>query len=799
MKSGFFRFALGAPHLLSLLLAVVFTCLSPGLIQAQESSQQSEKVSEETLDRLIQELQSSDKDRRREAALRLSELGPLAAPAAPQLIEALADSDQQVWFFSVTAIAKIGPAAEAAIPTLIEGLEANRRFGDQVWYRHSFALGKIGPAAIPAIQEGMKDRSSKVRSGCIKALSWIGAPANALIPEIITALEDESGRVRQQAAETLGEFGSDCVPLLIERLQSNPPELEDSISAFAEALFWIGGPAIDAEDILRSWAESTRSDSVRAVAVKALDRIQPLDPTEWASFLTKLLTQVDPGENPKLEQELRNAILLIRNPALTVLPELEKLTLGDSRMVAEKAATTLGEYFEEALPAAPTLIQAIEHWDSAQEDSVFVQSLAKLGSGVVPAILEPLKTAPIEALGANHWALRTLKQIRPTRDLVLTLAESMDEGSDSSQLAALATLSQWAPELQEESKWSEALQAPVRAALLSALSSEEPKVRTAAWSLTPSMAWPGDEARTALAERLAESLKGDDQGTRLAALTSVQDIDLNIEATLPVLLELLDSKDPETQILTAQVLGDLGQSVNELAMGRLTEKLDEFLKAETCINPGLETWGKALMHSLAQISLPEQSNKLISQLAPLSQSDRPVVSAAALEALGDLGPQSVPVVPTLLEKTLAPNREVRLAAYQALTRVTRQSRTVVPALTAGIQDEDQEIRIYATEQIGKFGREAQGPAEPLLFAVLDDSEVRKSALDTLRQIRTEALPLLITALDHEDASVRLFACETLGFLGPRAEKAIPALEKRLRDDYSFVRQQAEAAIKKIQP
>jgi hypothetical protein len=45
--------------------------------------------------------------------------------------------------------------------------------------------------------------------------------------------------------------------------------------------------------------------------------------------------------------------------------------------------------------------------------------------------------------------------------------------------------------------------------------------------------------------------------------------------------------------------------------------------------------------------------------------------------------------------------------------------------------------------------------------------------------------------------VRLFACESLGRIGPEAERAIPKLEKVKRDRYDFVRRRAEDAIRRI--
>ncbi len=762
-------------------------------LQAQESGE----IDPALIERLIDNLDDSDKDKRREAALRLSEMGPAAAPAVPALIEALKDSDQQVWFFSITAIARIGAKAEAAIPVVMEGLDARRRYDDQVWYRHAFALGKIGEASLPAIREGLKDNSSKVRSGCVKALSWIGEPAHELIPDLVQALGDDSGRVRQHAAETLGAFGKPSVEPVLTRLEQESIEQENELLALINALYWIGQDAAPAGDTLVALAESDRSDEIRSNAVKALDRIQPFPADKWAGFLTGLLTRVEATETPDLEQELRNAILLIRNPARNVIPELEKLTMGDSQMVAEKAATTLGEYYEEALDAAPTLIQAIQHWGLSEEYSVFVEALTKIGSRVVPFLLEPLDKTPLGEISEQHWSLRTLGSIRPSTALVDTLSDTILNGQPSSQYAALSALKSWIPALKDENEWGDSTEGPVRSATLASLKSNTAEVQTMAWKVVPQLSWPGVTNEEALLGHFSANLKNGSQSVKLAALDAIRDVDLNLGPVIPLLMEQLNSGNEATRIRVVQALGDFGQVVNETAFQSLIDQLDDFVQKESTESKANEEWGVALVDSLAQIVMPEQASELLNQCAQMTGSSRKSLRVAALNAMGDLGPLSVSLLPVALEKTDDSESDVRLAALKALTRITRQSRTLVPALTAGIQDESLEIRMFATEEIGRFGREAQGPAEPLLFAVLDDGEVRKTALDTLRQIRTEALPLLEKALEHEDASVRLFACETLGFLGPRAESAIPALEKRLRDDYSFVRRQAQAALEKI--
>jgi len=64
-------------------------------------------------------------------------------------------------------------------------------------------------------------------------------------------------------------------------------------------------------------------------------------------------------------------------------------------------------------------------------------------------------------------------------------------------------------------------------------------------------------------------------------------------------------------------------------------------------------------------------------------------------------------------------------------------------------------------------------------------------------VRKIAIPLLITALRHTDATTRRTAAIILGKIGPDAKEALPALRVLLLDDDQPVRDAAQEAITKI--
>ncbi len=78
--------------------------------------------------------------------------------------------------------------------------------------------------------------------------------------------------------------------------------------------------------------------------------------------------------------------------------------------------------------------------------------------------------------------------------------------------------------------------------------------------------------------------------------------------------------------------------------------------------------------------------------------------------------------------------------------------------------------------------------------MLSKDNDRAIALATLRALPIHSVPPLLTALGHKDVSVRVFACDALGKLGPSAKEAMPALEERAKSDDGKVKDAAKKAL-----
>jgi HEAT repeat protein len=123
-----------------------------------------------SLDALIQQMQSKDKDDRYEAVHRLQSLVPTSKDALPLLIAALSDKDGDVRWVATDGLAKSGTAAADATPKLIEVLrDPNPTVRAGAAHALS-AMGLAGLNARPALTAATNDPNPEVRSEAQRAL-----------------------------------------------------------------------------------------------------------------------------------------------------------------------------------------------------------------------------------------------------------------------------------------------------------------------------------------------------------------------------------------------------------------------------------------------------------------------------------------------------------------------------------------------------------------------------------------------------------------------------------------------------
>ena len=163
--------------------------------------------------------------------------------------------------------------------------------------------------------------------------------------------------------------------------------------------------------------------------------------------------------------------------------------------------------------------------------------------------------------------------------------------------------------------------------------------------------------------------------------------------------------------------------------------------------------------------------------------------------------------------------DVRCRAADTLGHFGLAAKNAVPALIGALKDTDEAVRDAAALSLGGIGPQSGDSVDALNDALRDESEnVRRSANEALQRVRNSktvaaarqdaywpSLRLvnvvhgLMKSLENENKNVRWIAADTLGQLGPAAERAVPALISALRDTDEEVRISAAISLGEIGP
>lgn len=190
---------------------------------------------------LIEQLSSRQVAKRREAAVRLAEIGPAAQQAVPALQEVLHDSNLFVQAHAARALWDIAKRGDLALPVLADLLETGK---PEVHALAAYVLGCMGEGAaesLPALGRVLESNDATARLHAAEAIlkinprdsngadvlsemldsddaeiRWLAAfslaacdstGAEDVVWQLVDALEDSDGRVQAAAALTLGSFG----------------------------------------------------------------------------------------------------------------------------------------------------------------------------------------------------------------------------------------------------------------------------------------------------------------------------------------------------------------------------------------------------------------------------------------------------------------------------------------------------------------------------------------------------------------------------------------------------------------
>jgi HEAT repeat protein len=142
-----------------------------------------------------------DKDARYAAreALGRGGRGVVAALAA-----GIGDADPEIRTAVLQILSEIGPLAAGAAPALLKSVEA----GDDASRQVLEALGQMGAAAIPALNDGLTNPSAKVRMVAVQGLMRLGSAGKPALPALRRIVRGDSDEaVKNAAADALRAIG----------------------------------------------------------------------------------------------------------------------------------------------------------------------------------------------------------------------------------------------------------------------------------------------------------------------------------------------------------------------------------------------------------------------------------------------------------------------------------------------------------------------------------------------------------------------------------------------------------------
>ncbi|MEZ5325245.1 MAG: HEAT repeat domain-containing protein [Verrucomicrobiales bacterium] len=714
---------------------------------------------------LIEELGSSDAQKRRNAAFELHQLGPEAVDALPALIQALDDDQDQVFFHAVSAIAKIGPAAEPAIPALMSRLGPVRsRYGEQVNLRAAFALSRIGEAAVAPLLSAVRDSDETLCSNAIEALASmppaVSAPA---IDELVKLLGDDRERVAASVVRALSTYGKSIVPHIVEVLQNGSvAQKRDSI----RALGLLGKDAeSSAAGILGAVQEG--DPQVLIAALDSLVRIR-YSPAETTQLIVRGLQSKD---ETVFNAAADSALLLYQvYPALDTTPFAEAIPSADEA-TRLRFASVLGRMDAAAAPAAPALIAAAEQASSQKAALSFADSLGGIGESAVPLLIEAAGKIPSAELTEESWPVAALASIG--QPAVGPLRHGLKSPNNSSRKAAVATLGLLG---------TKAL--PAIEELFATLNDPDSDVRGFALIALPRAGVPSERLLPVL-EPLASDASSAVRAQAFRAMGNIKDAD---GKTLPLLRKGMQDSEMLVQISAIEAAGNLGENgvaavpfLKELLeaapLDMTTDRERAAIVALGKIGPGAEPAVSVVIPRLAS-----------------SDADVRVVSLASLGAMGSGASSALSDVRTTLTDIMP---EVRAQAVEAVADIEGDADQLTKTLVEALNDPSESVRDIAIKELTEVGEKAR-PAAPRLFEMLEGAAEPQPIIEALRNIRTTDHELYVSVLENGSPSVRLFACESLGRFGGRALSALPKLEKLQQDDqYDFVRRRAAQAIERI--
>jgi HEAT repeat protein len=468
---------------------------------------------------------------------------------------------------------------------------------------------------------------------------------------------------------------------------------------------------------------------------------------------------------------------------------------------------------------------------SLEVRSIAAGGLRKIGPPAVPALLTAIDDPRREV---REKVGQLLEELRP-----MAVDELVRQVRGRDPRLRRAAMGQLKPLGAKAARAVDALiglledaDAPSRAEAASTLAAIGPEAGAAVAVLVKALADPDAEVRRSAADALGGI--GPQAKPATAALArftreeperaarALGRIGPGAKQAAPVLVDLLRNSQTDVRLQAAKALGAIAPADQATTLALLDSRRDpqaavsrEAAAALRRVSPRHARLADALTDveaaQMLRYTLDPSDKANVSLLRDIFQHGDPTVRARAVNALGNLGADAVPVLMEALADaegevwqraatTLARVGQPAVGPLQALLGKDRQSlraraalalvdfgpaaSAALPALRVCLQDSYPCARLYAAEALWKAGRDAAGV--PVLAGFLQDPDVffRRYSASTLAAMGAAAGPAVLglrAAVDDKDAKVRLSAIQALAAIGPAAAPAVAELCRAARE------------------
>ncbi len=431
------------------------------------------------------------------------------------------------------------------------------------------------------------------------------------------------------------------------------------------------------------------------------------------------------------------ALTQIGKPAI---PPLIKILENGDKDSRAGAAMALGGMGAEAAEAIPALVANLGH-----EDDDIRQAIANGLGGIGPVAVPQLS----DALGANEPRQRAASA---------TALGVIGKGAQSA-----------APKLIEQIQRED--NAETKARELIAL----PRLKPDPIAVVPIY---------------VAALKDSQESIRRAGINGLLLTRDAFDQSIPALIALLESGDPEQSRLAIVVLGRMGP-VAEKAIPSIIRVAQQNSKPDEVYLESLARMGEPVIPRVFEAVEKESPDTLtgdhwsvrclksvgavgIPKLTEALKSPNLSVRIVAARSLGEMGANADRAETALMELLNDPDPRMRAIALGSLVGVKASTDVVVPRIKAAIEDNSTAVRLTGLQLVPALG-EAGKTLVPSVMAALKDPDdtVRRAALNALDSNSGAAVPTLIEQLD--DSTLRPAVVDALIRIGPSSSDAVPKL------------------------